>query len=110
MLNEKGKPAVIGCLRSKRSRPSIMWLAQQTHGQGSDVILEVQNGNCRLNILIVKTAFTPVYPYLLSGNDNPSTGNGLSRSSIPTTAASTAIPLSAMYLMPPPNITNPNSL
>jgi len=35
-----------GTLRSKRPRPSLMWLAQQTHELGSDVILEVQNCNC----------------------------------------------------------------
>jgi len=39
---QKGKPAVKGGLRSKRSRLSVMWLAQQTHGLGSDVVLEFE--------------------------------------------------------------------
>jgi len=40
LLNIKQKPAVTGGLRSKRQRPSIICLASQTNGLGSDTMME----------------------------------------------------------------------
>ena len=67
---QKRKPAVKSGFRRKRARPSGMWLAQQTHGLGSEVIFD--NNTCNLlskshNIFSLSYALTFQTNFISSG-------------------------------------------